>query len=912
MASFLNVIDQRRLIGPGGSTVSGDIYFYYSGTSVLAPVYTDSSLLVPSVNPVPVGAGEIVPNLYLDDSIIYRRVIIYSDGTQDENDPIGPVFEEGDIGIPVGSILDYAGAAAPSGFLFCFGQEIVRATYPELFDAIGVTYGAGNGTTTFNLPDYRGRVAAGKDNMGGVAANRLTSPVTGSTLGAVGGEQAHTLVTGEVPSHNHTVTDPGHTHSTTLRATGVGGSDDAATAKWNVRTSTDYGNLSPATSSSTTGISLAASGGGGSHNNTQPTIIFNKIIKVTPLTFVSFIGLDFTGKASAAAIGITASAADMGTYAGSTISDNESTKQNIQELETAVETKANATAVGVTSSATSMGTFTGTTIADNVSAKAGMQSLETAVELRQTTAALIASSGSSLVSTIAAGTGAVSRTIQSVLRERGVSVTDFGAVGDGVTDDLAAFNAALASGARVIYVPSVSTFYRLSGPWNVTRSCRIYGDGASPYVGAPPGTRGAGSWVKFDHTGEGIKFYGTAGQELSGGIIEGIGTIRNQPASTVGWVPTSNDFDLVFLSGDWYADKIVGWNPTNFIKHDFAGYGRLEIGTVHANPFLTGIQIDRCYDVFRANNIHFWPFSGIDANVTTYKLAHLVGLRMGKCDGAFINNYFVIAPNIGVHLIDTGNGFTTHAMFDNAYIDLYGEYAIVVDSDGGSFEFSRLLGQGAILADGHPSGADYGVVITGDNFHGKIGQFQLNRVNQYSALITGASSRLDIAQPTVEDWNRSAGSYPAFDVLGAGSTMFITEQVKTSGGSGGPLIGTSANISSKEWRDTTPTPVSSGGTITTASSSVSHNHNGSIVNIRATVTITNNGSGSASVQLAMPIACRSGKTYVIHGSDRGLSGKSIQGVISGSTMNIYNYDNSYPGGTGAVFYIDGFYEADPM
>lgn len=87
-------------------------------------------------------------------------------------------------------------------------------------------------------------------------------------------------------------------------------------------------------------------------------------------------------KANATAVGVTASAANMGTYTGSTIPDNETAKQNLQSLETAVETKANASALGVTSSAADMGTFTGSTIPDSQTAKQALQALETAVEAR--------------------------------------------------------------------------------------------------------------------------------------------------------------------------------------------------------------------------------------------------------------------------------------------------------------------------------------------------------------------------------------------------------------------------------------------------------------------------------------------------------------------------------------------------
>jgi len=80
---------------------------------------------------------------------------------------------------PPGTIAPFAGAeiSLPTGWLLCDGQEVSRTTFAALFNVIGETYGAGNGSTTFNLPDFRGRVAVGKDNMGSLgSANRVTDP----------------------------------------------------------------------------------------------------------------------------------------------------------------------------------------------------------------------------------------------------------------------------------------------------------------------------------------------------------------------------------------------------------------------------------------------------------------------------------------------------------------------------------------------------------------------------------------------------------------------------------------------------------------------------------------------------------------------------------------------------------------
>ncbi len=78
--------------------------------------------------------------------------------------------------MPVGCVIPFAGAAAPTGWLLCQGQAISRTTYAQLFSVIGTTYGSGDGKTTFNLPDMRGRVAVGSDaNSTGAKAGDVTN-----------------------------------------------------------------------------------------------------------------------------------------------------------------------------------------------------------------------------------------------------------------------------------------------------------------------------------------------------------------------------------------------------------------------------------------------------------------------------------------------------------------------------------------------------------------------------------------------------------------------------------------------------------------------------------------------------------------------------------------------------------------
>lgn len=173
--------------------------------------------------------------------------------------------------VPLGAGMDYWLPTAPnSSFVFPIGQAISRSTYSVLFAAMGTTYGTGDGSTTFNLPDRTGRVSAMKE----ATATRLTSGFFGgdsTTLGAVGGLQSNNVIL----THSHGITDPGHSHNITQTQ-----STSATSGSFIFRGSVNGGGFNITVDNATTGITINNAGTASAHNIVQPTIICNYILRV--------------------------------------------------------------------------------------------------------------------------------------------------------------------------------------------------------------------------------------------------------------------------------------------------------------------------------------------------------------------------------------------------------------------------------------------------------------------------------------------------------------------------------------------------------------------------------------------------------------------------------------------------------
>lgn len=167
--------------------------------------------------------------------------------------------------VPVGAIMIWSTNTAPDKWVLCRGQAISREDYSELFAVIGTTYGVGDGTTTFNVPDYRDSAPVGKNDSG-----------TFSTLGDKVGSETITQTVSQMPSHSHTIQDPGHSHTYAFTSGQPVNHYDQFINQPGIE-SLSYENQN--TWGATTGISINETGGGQPMSIVQPSLVSNFIIK---------------------------------------------------------------------------------------------------------------------------------------------------------------------------------------------------------------------------------------------------------------------------------------------------------------------------------------------------------------------------------------------------------------------------------------------------------------------------------------------------------------------------------------------------------------------------------------------------------------------------------------------------------
>lgn len=204
-------------------------------------------------------------NGHIDDKAITPRVLQQWWNKVSQNIDFGGGDSGTSFGnVPVGAQLPFGGSTPPEGWLLCDGSAVSRTDYADLFAVIGTSYGAGDGSTTFNLPDKRGRVSVGKN----------ASDADFATVGKDGGEKKHKLTVNEMPSHAHS-----QNYNTWYNdANNYDSKISSGGSNW-------YHGVT-----GTTAYGTGNTGGNAEHNNLQPYETDNWVIKYSQIVSTLTIG----------------------------------------------------------------------------------------------------------------------------------------------------------------------------------------------------------------------------------------------------------------------------------------------------------------------------------------------------------------------------------------------------------------------------------------------------------------------------------------------------------------------------------------------------------------------------------------------------------------------------------------------
>jgi len=378
-----------------------------------------------------------------------------------------------------------------------------------------------------------------------------------------------------------------------------------------------------------------------------------------------------------------------------------------------------------------------------------------------------------------------------------LSVRDFGAVGDGATDDTTAFQGAVTycqSVGKALFIPAGT--YRLTSPINITRGITICGEGVEHTEGDLTNdiwSRGRGTWLHFDHAG--IGFYGAPAGGVGVGALTGVafkhfGTMRTQPTPAPGWTPTVYDWDFAILGQDFYAEDIL-------IRGSYRGmrlHNRVECRRVRGQTFDRFIFLEFCSDTPRLVDCHFWPFWSVSEHVSRYMLANSIAYSLARADNTSMVGCFAFGPQTALYCYSAGSLPPYNLRLVNCDFDYVGRYGILVDTNADQCAISiantQIQHAWASLGGAADSVA---IEINGTNCALRV----VNLISVFAGAnvirIQGTGSFAQLSNIRVHDWNYENDNHEAFAVTPT-NTLQFSDMPKLSGGNGAPILGSGGTV----------------------------------------------------------------------------------------------------------------------
>jgi hypothetical protein len=397
-----------------------------------------------------------------------------------------------------------------------------------------------------------------------------------------------------------------------------------------------------------------------------------------------------------------------------------------------------------------------------------------------TVQSLAGNTGSDWIGFTQAGTGADPISSQDKMRQI-VSVDDFGAVGDGVTDDTAAIQTAInyvqAQNSEQIELHFGAKSYRVVGTLFVTGSVRFVGQGFFDFDNARPITKPQkGTWlIHASTTGALVSFTGNLGK--SSGLFDIAIFQEGHATPGPGWTPAVRDWVIRNEStvGTLYLNRVHFHNVYRGVLTDFAVRPQYE--NITGQFFYRGFYFDRIYDIGKFDGLHAWTYWSEADSVLQWQQANCVEITLYRVDGLWMDRIFTFAVAVSLFVtVSTYGGSAKVIMIDSMYSDFCGRAVVVDSSSNAHLQISNLFHLGQAWPPTSPATALPGSAVidisSGSNHLVQVSNIYSVLSETHAVRVDGTFNTLWIGSGIFESYSRGSAGNGAIDVAATNIVRF--------------------------------------------------------------------------------------------------------------------------------------------